>query len=101
MRVAFGGRSILFTWLTATRFPPRRNCSRNIRRIYRRTSSSRRTTAASEKTTPAFVQAVHPKFIVSSDDHHLTAKQREFGKDRLGDTPLYRTGSCGGDFDCY
>jgi competence protein ComEC len=45
---------------------------------------------SAESTTAAFISAVHPRIILSSNDRRLSKKQREF--DRLcHDYPLYRT----------
>jgi len=49
---------------------------------------------SSEVTTAAFVRAVGPRFIVSSNDRRLSGKQREFEK-LVGRTPLFRTGESG------
>ena len=49
---------------------------------------------SSEKSTPAFLKAVHPQFIVSSNAARLTGKQRRFDT-MAGKTPLYRTNKCG------
>jgi competence protein ComEC len=49
---------------------------------------------SSETTTPAFVRAINPKLIVSSDDRRLTSKQRAF-EQMIDGRPLYRTGSSG------
>jgi competence protein ComEC len=45
---------------------------------------------SAESTTPAFVAAVSPAVIVSSNDHTLSQKQRHFARDVQG-IPLYRT----------
>ncbi len=49
---------------------------------------------SSEITTPAFVRAVDPSIILSSNAAKLTVKQLNFEK-MIGDRPLYRTGRCG------
>ena len=49
---------------------------------------------SSEVTTAAFVRAVGPRFIVSSNDRKLSGKQREFEK-LVGRTPVFRTGESG------
>ncbi|MGN6726730.1 MAG: ComEC/Rec2 family competence protein [Tepidisphaeraceae bacterium] len=49
---------------------------------------------SSEPTTPAFVQAVHPRVILSSNDRSLTQKQVRFENIVRG-IPLYRTNACG------
>jgi competence protein ComEC len=91
MRVEFGGRSILFT--ADIQAPAETELLKHPEDLQADILVAPHH-GSSEKTTAAFVAAVHPKFIVSSDDHHLTAKQREFGN-IAGETPLYRTGSCG------
>jgi competence protein ComEC len=49
-----------------------------------------------EALTAAFVRAVNPSSIVSSNDRSLTTKQRTFeSPDVLGGRPLYRTNRCG------
>lgn len=45
---------------------------------------------SSESTTAAFVAAVNPKVILSSNDRTLSAKQRDF-EGMIGGRPLYRT----------
>ncbi len=47
-----------------------------------------------ETTTPAFVAAADPLYIVSSNDRTLTQKQFRFEK-QIGDRPLFRTNRCG------
>lgn len=47
-----------------------------------------------EKSTAAFVAAVDPKVVLSSNDRTLSAKQRRF-ETMIGDRPLYRTNVCG------
>jgi competence protein ComEC len=49
---------------------------------------------SSESLTPAFVRAVDPQYVVSSNDRTLTNKQREFER-MIGSRPLYRTNRCG------
>jgi len=49
---------------------------------------------SSEVTTPAFVRAVDPQFIISSNGSPLTEKQKAFEK-MIGHRPLYRTSNCG------
>ncbi|HEY8668075.1 MAG TPA: DNA internalization-related competence protein ComEC/Rec2 [Tepidisphaeraceae bacterium] len=49
---------------------------------------------SSEQTTPAFLAAVHPQYIVSSNDNSLSQKQRAFDRMATG-IPLYRTDRCG------
>jgi competence protein ComEC len=49
---------------------------------------------SSEKTTPAFVRAVNPQFIISSNGSPLTEKQKLFEL-MIGKRPLYRTSNCG------
>jgi competence protein ComEC len=49
---------------------------------------------SSENLTPAFLAAVHPQVILSSNFARLTSKQREF-ETMVGQTPLYRTPQCG------
>jgi competence protein ComEC len=49
---------------------------------------------SSEKLTPAFLAAVHPSIILSSNAARLSAKQRRFDE-MVGRTPLYRTPECG------
>ena len=49
---------------------------------------------SSETTTGEFIRAVHPEAIVSSNDRHLTKKQRDFNR-LAGDIPLYRTSQFG------
>jgi competence protein ComEC len=49
---------------------------------------------SSEKTTPAFVNAVNPQFIISSNGSPLTEKQKLFDL-MIGKRPLYRTSNCG------
>jgi competence protein ComEC len=49
---------------------------------------------SSESTTAAFVRAVQPSHIVSSNDRSLTGKQRQFDRIVRG-IPLYRTNECG------
>ena len=49
---------------------------------------------SSESLTPAFVRAVDPQYIVSSNDRTPTNKQREFER-MIGNRPLYRTNRCG------
>ncbi len=49
---------------------------------------------SSEKTTEAFVSAVDPKFIISSNDQTLTHKQRVF-ESLIGGRRLYRTSRSG------
>lgn len=49
---------------------------------------------SSEKLTAAFVTAVDPSAILSSNDRTLTHKQRTF-ETLIGDRPLYRTHHCG------
>ena len=51
---------------------------------------------SSETTTAAFLEAVHPATIVSSNDRTLSGKQRRF--DRIAEAehlPLLRTNRCG------
>lgn len=49
---------------------------------------------SSEKLTEAFIAAVNPQHVLSSNDRTLTGKQRRL--DRLmGSRPLYRTHQCG------
>jgi competence protein ComEC len=47
-----------------------------------------------ETTTPAFISAADPLYIVSSNDRSLTQKQRIFER-HLGNRPLFRTHRCG------
>ena len=47
-----------------------------------------------ERLTPAFVHAVHPSYIVSSNAWRLTNKQKRFD-DSVRDYPEYRTNQCG------
>ncbi|HEX8911342.1 MAG TPA: ComEC/Rec2 family competence protein, partial [Humisphaera sp.] len=49
---------------------------------------------SAESLTAQFVDAVDPKFIVSSNDRTLTAKQRQFER-AIGSRPLYRTNDVG------
>jgi competence protein ComEC len=49
---------------------------------------------SSESLTPAFVRAVDPQYIVSSNDRTPTNKQREF-EHMIGNRLLYRTNRCG------
>jgi competence protein ComEC len=49
---------------------------------------------SSEDLTPAFLAAVHPQMILSSNFWRLTGKQRKF-ETMTGHTPLYRTPECG------
>ncbi len=49
---------------------------------------------SSESTTAAFVRAVNPKAILSSNDRTLTGKQKTFEK-IIDGRPLYRTNRCG------
>jgi beta-lactamase superfamily II metal-dependent hydrolase len=49
---------------------------------------------SSDVTTPAFVAAVNPEFIVSSNGSPLTAKQKLF-EGEIGGRRLYRTSACG------
>jgi competence protein ComEC len=49
---------------------------------------------SSEITTSAFVRAVDPSIILSSNADKLTVKQMNFEK-MIGDRPLYRTNRCG------
>jgi competence protein ComEC len=49
---------------------------------------------SSELTTPAFVSAVDPKFIISSNGSPLSEKQKQF-EEMIGSRPLYRTSNCG------
>jgi competence protein ComEC len=49
---------------------------------------------SSEITTPAFVNAVDPQLIISSNGSPLTEKQTRF-ESMIGKRPLYRTSSCG------
>ena len=49
---------------------------------------------SAESTTAEFIDAVGPRFVLSSNDRRLSKKQREF--DRLmGDRPLFRTSKFG------
>ncbi len=50
---------------------------------------------SSEKLTPAFLAAVHPSVILSSNAARLTAKQRRFATMVPPGVPLYRTPECG------
>ena len=49
---------------------------------------------SSEDLTPAFLAAVHPDMILSSNFGRLTNKQKRF-ETMIGKTPLYRTPECG------
>ncbi len=49
---------------------------------------------SSELTTAAFVRAVNPSVIVSSNDRTLSGKQKRF-ESMIGHRPLYRTNTCG------
>jgi beta-lactamase superfamily II metal-dependent hydrolase len=49
---------------------------------------------SSELTTDAFVRAVSPASILSSNDRTLTGKQKRF-EQIVKDIPLYRTNVCG------
>jgi competence protein ComEC len=49
---------------------------------------------SSEVTTPAFVRAVHPSLILSSNAARLTGKQKRF-EQMIGSTQLDRTNRCG------
>jgi competence protein ComEC len=49
---------------------------------------------SSETTTPAFVAAADPLYIVSSNDRTLSQKQRLFEQE-IGNRPLFRTNRCG------
>jgi competence protein ComEC len=49
---------------------------------------------SSEKLTEAFVNAVDPKYILSSNDRTLTGKQKRLTR-LIGDRPLLRTNECG------
>lgn len=49
---------------------------------------------SSEDLTPAFLAAVNPKIILSSNFWRLTSKQKRF-ETMIGRTPLYRTPECG------
>jgi competence protein ComEC len=49
---------------------------------------------SSEKTTGAFVAAVDPAVVLSSNDRTLSNKQRRF-ETLIGSRPLYRTNVCG------
>ena len=49
---------------------------------------------SSEELTPAFVRAVGPQSILSSNFWRLTSKQKRF-ETMIGQTPLYRTPECG------
>jgi competence protein ComEC len=49
---------------------------------------------SAESTTAPFIQAIDPIAIISSNDHTLTRKQRDF-EHRIGPRPLYRTDRCG------
>ena len=49
---------------------------------------------SAEATTAAFIHAVAPTAILSSNDRRLSKKQKEFDHLALG-TPLYRTSVCG------
>jgi len=49
---------------------------------------------SSEDLTPAFLAAVHPQIILSSNFARLTNKQKRF-ETMIGQTPLYRTPECG------
>jgi beta-lactamase superfamily II metal-dependent hydrolase len=49
---------------------------------------------SSEDLTPAFLAAVQPQMILSSNFGRLTNKQKRF-ETMVGRTPLYRTPECG------
>jgi competence protein ComEC len=49
---------------------------------------------SSEDLTPAFLAAVAPQWIISSNASRLTNKQKRFNT-MIGKIPLYRTSSCG------
>jgi competence protein ComEC len=49
---------------------------------------------SSENTTAAFVKAVSPSYILSSNDRSLTGKQKHF-EQLTGGVPLFRTNRCG------
>jgi competence protein ComEC len=49
---------------------------------------------SSEITTAAFVRAVRPSYILSSNDRSLSGKQKRF-EHLIGDIPLFRTNRCG------
>jgi competence protein ComEC len=49
---------------------------------------------SAESTTARFIDTVDPQAIISSNDHTLTKKQRDF-EHRIGNRRLYRTDRCG------
>jgi competence protein ComEC len=49
---------------------------------------------SSEDLTPAFLAAVHPQIVLSSNFWRLTSKQKRF-ETMIDHTPLYRTPECG------
>jgi competence protein ComEC len=49
---------------------------------------------SSERLTAAFVAAVNPAAVLSSNDRTLSNKQRRF-ESMIGERPLYRTNACG------
>ncbi len=91
LRLTFGGRSILFP--ADIQEPAERALLRHPERLRADVLVAPHHGSA-ESSTAAFIAAVNPRAVISSNAHALTAKQRAF--DRIVDGRLfYRTGQCG------
>ena len=90
-RLAFGGRSVLFP--ADIQGPAESELLKHPEKLQSDILIAPHH-GSSEFTTKAFVRAVNPRVIVSSDAHRLTSKQRYF-EQIIESRPLYRTGQCG------
>lgn len=91
MRLTYAGRSILFT--ADIQAPPERELLKAPGELTSDVLVAPHH-GSFEESTGAFVRAVHPRFIISSNSSRLTGKQRSF--DNLPPArPLYRTSQCG------
>jgi len=91
LRVTYAGRSILFP--ADIQDPGFEGVLRNPKSLQSDVLVAAHH-GSSEDLTPAFLAAVHPEYILSSNFGRLTSKQRKF-ETMTGHTPLYRTPECG------
>ncbi len=91
LRVTFGGRSILFP--ADIQAPAEAELLEHPEKLQSDILIAPHHGSA-EFTTKAFVAAVNPKVIISSNAHRLTSKQRSF-EQTIDARRLYRTGQCG------
>ena len=91
LRLTYAGRSVLFP--ADIQEPPERALAEHPERVRSDVLVAPHHGSA-ELSTPAFLKAVAPRFIVASNDRNLTHKQKVFDA-MTAQWPVYRTSRCG------